>query len=189
MSFHEYAPRGDVHGIHYWTYPTYAARDSHLPSEGPERALNSTDVVHKRICVVLEDFSFHALFGVSPALWLPLCGAGYGRFSVPIDVVVRDLICTTGDFTGVRADNAIPGLAPVVGAVVAKASDTIALVAYHGSISGYSGFTAGADLFLGNEGGIIEPPLPTAVGTVIQKIGQALSATVLLFDPDQPVVL
>jgi hypothetical protein len=87
MSFHEYSPRGDVHGIHYWTYPTAAARDAHAPSEGPPRAINATDVVHKRICLVLEDYSFWVLTNHSPRTWSLIGGGGGGETEYQADLL------------------------------------------------------------------------------------------------------
>ena len=74
MSFHEVTPRGDVHGIHYWTYASTADRDSHTPSEGPGRAINATDVTHKRICLVSADNLFYVLTNHSPVTWRALSG-------------------------------------------------------------------------------------------------------------------
>lgn len=190
MSFHELSSRGDVHGIHYWTFPTYAARLAHSPSEGPTRLPNASDVTHKRVCLVLEDFSFHALFGYDPVEWRPLCGEGERlQLSVPSLVTIRDLVYISGTGAADRADNSIPGRSPIIGVVIAKIGDTIALVNCQGIISGYSGFIAGDNLFLGVDGGIITPPLPTTFGTTIQKIGQAISDSVILLYPDQPILL
>lgn len=75
MSFHEFAPRGDVHGIHFWTYATNADRDAHNPSEGPARAINATDVLHKRICFVTADDKFYVLTNHSPVTWKPFSEA------------------------------------------------------------------------------------------------------------------
>jgi hypothetical protein len=114
---------------------------------------------------------------------------GVGRFVVPSAVDVTHLVCTTGSYAADWADNSLPGMAPVVGMVVAKLTSTLAVVAYRGTIIGFTGLTPGADLFLGSSGGIIVPPLPDAIGTVIQRIGQALSESSLLLDPSQPIVL
>jgi hypothetical protein len=76
MSFHEFTPRGDVHGIHYWTYATIADRDAHNPSEGPTRAFNAGDALQKRVCLVEADWSWWALVSISPAVWKPIGGGG-----------------------------------------------------------------------------------------------------------------
>jgi len=187
--FHQLSQRGDVHGIHYWTFSTYADRDAHLPSEGPSRLPNSTDVSQKRVCLVAEDFSFHALFGYSPVVWKPI-GGGSDRLQldVPPTVDVLDLVYITGSMTGDKADNFTGGY-PVAGAVVAKIGSGVAIVYSAGIVSGYSGLTPGSKLFLGTAGAIISPPLPTTPGTIIQSVGKALSSSVILLEIDQPILL
>jgi hypothetical protein len=123
----------------------------------------------------------HEPMGVDPI--------GVGQFTVPAEVEVTHLVCTVGTFTGEWADNAIPGRSPAIGMVVAKLTSTLAIVAYRGTVIGFTGLIPGTPLFLGTSGGIISPPLPTEVGTVIQRVGQALSDSALLLDPDQPIVL
>ena len=112
-----------------------------------------------------------------------------GQFTVPVDVVFHDLVYITGGMTADKADNTSVATAPVAGIVVEKPTDTTATLVFFGIVSGFTGLTPGAQVFLGEEGGIITPPLPETPGTVIQKIGQAISATTLLLDPDTPIVL
>jgi hypothetical protein len=112
-----------------------------------------------------------------------------GLYSATVDVAVRDMVYISGSYAVDRADNSVPGRAPIIGAAIAKPTSTSAIVTYFGVIDGYSGLTAGADIFLGTNGGIIEPPLPTTLGLVMQKVGQALSDTALLLDPEQPIAL
>jgi len=112
-----------------------------------------------------------------------------GQFTVPIGVVFHDLVYMTGGLTADKADNSSLVTAPIVGIVTEKVTDTTATLVFFGVVTGFSGLTPGSDLFLGTSGGIITPPLPETPGTVIQKIGQALSSTTLLLDPDTPIVL
>ena len=114
---------------------------------------------------------------------------GVSQFVVPAAVSLRDLVCTVGPYAADWADNSIPGMSPIVGIVVSKPSSTLAFVAYFGVVTGFTGLIPGSGLFLGTSGGIISPPLPSTVGTVIQRIGQAITDTVLLLDPEQPIVL
>lgn len=116
----------------------------------------------------------------------PVC---VDQFEVPSYVAVLDLVYATGNYTADWADNSVPGACPIIGAVVSKPSTTIAVVAFFGVIEGYTGLVAGTDMFVGNDGGIIAPPLPSTVGIVIQKVGQAISDTALLLDPEQPIAL
>jgi hypothetical protein len=112
-----------------------------------------------------------------------------GQFTVPITVVYHDLVYCTGETMADKADNSSVVTAPIIGIVINKPTDTTATLVFFGIVSGFSGLTPGTDLFLGNNGGIIVPPLPETPGTVIQKIGQALNSTTLLLDPDTPIVL
>lgn len=112
-----------------------------------------------------------------------------GQFTCPIGVVFHDLVYLTGDMTVDKADNSAIATTPVVGIVVGKPTDTTATLIFFGVVTGFSGLTPGTDVFLGTNGGIIIPPLPSTPGTVIQKIGQVVSPTTLLLDPDTPVVL
>lgn len=195
--FHELTDRGDVHGIHYWTYATLVDRDNHVPLEGPARLPNTTDVTHKRVCLVLEDKCFYALHNASPLEWQPLNAGGGGPgggpeefiLTVPLAVSVRDLVYITGELTADKADYSIAGHSPVIGAVISKSDPTTATVIHAGVVTGFAGLTPGDDLFLGLAGGIIAPPLPTVIGSVIQKIGHAISATALYLDPDLPIIL
>lgn len=55
-----------------------------------------------------------------------------------------------------------------------------------GVISGLSGLTKGTDYFLGANGApILAASLPTAAGTIVQRIGKALSATEINFENDE----
>lgn len=194
--FHQLSERGDVHGIHYWTYATLADRDNHIPIEGPARLPNATDVSQRRVCLVLEDKCFYALHNAFPIEWEPLNttgGTGGGAeevtLTVDIAVAVHDLVYLTGELTADKADYSIPGHAPIIGLVREKIGDTSAVVIRFGVVTGFTGFTPGAGLFLGLAGGVIHPPLPTAAGTVIQKIGLAISSTAMFLDPEIPIIL
>jgi hypothetical protein len=123
----------------------------------------------------------HEVMGADPV--------GVGQFRVPETVEITHLVCTVGSYAAEWADNSVTGKAPVVGMVVAKPTPTLAIVAYRGTIIGFTGLIPGSGLYLGTSGGIITPPLPTSLGIVIQRIGQALSESALLLDPEQPIIL
>lgn len=112
-----------------------------------------------------------------------------GQFTCPIGVSLRDVVYLTGDLTVDKADNSAIATTPIVGIVIDKPTNTTATLVFFGIVTGFTGLTPGTDVFLGTNGGIIVPPLPTTSGTVIQKIGQVVSSTTLLLDPDTPVVL
>lgn len=53
-------------------------------------------------------------------------------------------------------------------------------------ITGLTGLTLDADYFLSTTPGLITSTAPSTVGNVVQRVGKALSATVLFFYPDTP---
>lgn len=113
-----------------------------------------------------------------------------GEFTVPAGVAVLDVVYSTGGFTADQADSGSGVTIPAMGVVVAKPTATTATVAYSGVVSGFAGFTPGAEQFVGALGATVEAgSLPTVPGSVIQKIGTALDSTTLLLDPELPVVL
>lgn len=113
-----------------------------------------------------------------------------GFFTVPVGVSILDLVYVSGSDAMDAADNGSLATAPVKGIVIDKPTATTATVQYLGHVSGFAGLSAGADLFLGTAGGYVTAGgLPTAPGSVIQKIGEALDATTILLDPKIHVVL
>lgn len=56
-------------------------------------------------------------------------------------------------------------------------------------ISGLSGLTAGADYWLSETGGLITTVPPSTAGNLVQRIGKALSATQLFFNPREGTTL
>lgn len=56
-------------------------------------------------------------------------------------------------------------------------------------ISGLTGLTPGARMFLGTTAGAATATAPSTSGQVVQEIGVALSATEILFRPRQPITL
>jgi hypothetical protein len=72
--------------------------------------------------------------------------------------------------------------------LAAVASAGTATVYFGGIISGLSGLTPGAQYFLGTVGApILASALPTTAGTIIQSVGVAFSASVLVFEMGDPV--
>lgn len=71
----------------------------------------------------------------------------------------------------------------VVSAVTSPAN---ANVYTDGIIPGLSGMTPGATQYLDDAGGITETPT-TTTGEILQRVGVALSATELLFEPGEPI--
>ncbi|MEZ5691206.1 MAG: hypothetical protein R3D71_06040 [Rickettsiales bacterium] len=68
----------------------------------------------------------------------------------------------------------------------AAAANSIAVIFLNGKITGLSGFTGGATIYLGENGQPINTA-PTTSGYIIQEIGTALSATEIFFNPN-PII-
>jgi hypothetical protein len=59
-----------------------------------------------------------------------------------------------------------------------------------GTITGLSSLTIGARYYLsGSTAGAITTTAPTTAGHIVQYIGYAISATELVFEPSDPIVL
>jgi hypothetical protein len=112
-----------------------------------------------------------------------------GQYAVPFTAAIKNLVYASGNNEAGIADNTSILTAPVIGIIIDKPSTITATIAYFGVISGFTGLIAGDDIFLGVSGGIIKPPLPSTPGTIIQKIGQVLNSTTILFDPDNPIIM
>ena len=70
------------------------------------------------------------------------------------------------------------------------ANAAVATVYGSGSqMTGLTGLTAGARQYLATTAGARTATAPSATGNVVQKIGDAMSATVIAFEPEEPVTL
>lgn len=113
-----------------------------------------------------------------------------GEITVPTLAVLLDLLYASGAGAMARADNGSTATVPAVAIVVAKPTSTTATVAYFGRVAGFAGLTPGAEYFVGTSGALVlASGLPSAPGSVAQKIGTALDADALLFDPGEIVIL
>lgn len=104
-------------------------------------------------------------------------------FTVPAAVVVGDLVYLTGADTADRADNTSETTTPARGIVLSKPTSTTAILVTSGEVSGFSGLTPGANQFLGTAGGLIESVAALIDGNFVQRVGEAINATTLLFQP------
>ena len=111
-------------------------------------------------------------------------------YTVPVAVNVGNVVYLTGANAVDDGDNTSTSTVPVMGLVISKPTTTTAILLYFGETpSGVlSGLTPAAIYFLGTAGLITATP-PTAVGSVIQKIGEAIDADTLLFAPSVIIVL
>lgn len=111
-----------------------------------------------------------------------------GEYTVLASVAVRDLVYVSGDKAVAVADNASMSTGPCWAIVLAKPTTTTATLALSGKIAGFSGLTPSEELFVGTSGGLASPgSLPTT--GFIQRVGVAVSATEILFEPSEPVLL
>lgn len=113
-----------------------------------------------------------------------------GAYAVDTGVAVGELVYVTGSFAADEADNSSISTGPAVGLVTSKPTTTTATVAFAGEVNVLSGLTAGSDYFMGTAGSVIlAGALPTASGSVVQKLGVAVTTTILLLNIQLPVVL
>lgn len=89
-----------------------------------------------------------------------------------------------------KADATTPGK-EADGYVLASASSGAPVVVYteEGIISGLTGLTPGTQMFLDTTAGAANATAPSGSGNVVQSIGKAVSATEILFRPQQPITL
>lgn len=91
----------------------------------------------------------------------------------------------------VRKANATDDTKPCDGYAPAAISSAAigAVVAPGRVIAGLSGLTPGADYFLDTTGGAITATPPSTSGNLVQKVGKAVSATKLFFNPQPGITL
>lgn len=90
------------------------------------------------------------------------------------------------DSTGAKArkaDATSSGKHAVGFAPSAIANGASGTVQFEGTISGLSGLTIGATYYLSTTAGGITTTAPTGAGQIVQKVGVAISATELSFEP------
>jgi hypothetical protein len=116
-----------------------------------------------------------------------------GAWTVPVGSLVGQLIYVTGAFVGDLADASAPATTPVVGMIIVKPTPTTATVLYLGEspVGLLAGLAIGSEYFLSLVAGgiIIEGSAPIGVGEVVQRVGVAITATQLLFNPDPTKVI
>lgn len=77
-----------------------------------------------------------------------------------------------------------------VGFVLAPVtSPAAATVYFEGTITGLSGLTVGATVYLSGTAGAITATAPSTATHIVQEVGVALSATEVTFEPQSPVTL
>lgn len=113
-----------------------------------------------------------------------------GSILNPTYDLVRTLVYPSGPDSMSTADYSSLATAPARGVILEKPAVGVATVLYYGQLDGFAGFTPGADVFLGPSGTIITAAgLPTATGSIVQKVGSVIAADTILFFFHPPVVL
>lgn len=91
-----------------------------------------------------------------------------------------------GTVTVRNADNTAAGKEATGFAQAAIASGAAGTVTLQGVVTGLTGLTPGAYQFLGTVGAVVSAA-PTTSGSITQIVGQAVSATSLMFRPMEPI--
>lgn len=104
-------------------------------------------------------------------------------------LVAGDLV-NIHDATGARARKADASNGREAHGFVLSAfgSGASALVYFEASITGLTGLTPGAKLYLGTSGAMTPTP-PTTATHISQRVGTAISATEASFEPQRPITL
>ena len=93
---------------------------------------------------------------------------------------VGDVVYIVSSNTVAQADASSINTAQAVGIIAQKPTDTTCVVRVNGTITGYTGLTAGREYFLSTVAGEITLNVTTAPDTVLLPVGYALSSTELL---------
>ena len=87
-----------------------------------------------------------------------------------------------------NADNTDPAKQAIGYALTAIGFDSSDTIYFEGKNTALSVLTPGKRYYLGTNGSVTDTP-PTTAGSVVQFLGIAISATELVFEPDEGVVL
>ena len=111
------------------------------------------------------------------------------QYSCPSSVAVGDAVRVTGSDAVDKTDASGPTTTPGVGFVVSKPSATAAVVQHAGPADVLAGLTPGGRYFLAATPGQITTIPPSGPGQVVQYVGVAVTATVLVVAMGQRVLL
>lgn len=124
-----------------------------------------------------------------------MLGASSGEASVSVVAseaisagAIVNIWSNAGVATARNADNTTAGKEATGFALAAIASGATGTVTLQGVVTGLTGLTPGAYQWLGTVGGVTASP-PTTTGNINQILGTALTATSLMFRPDEPITV
>lgn len=129
--------------------------------------------------------------GVIDATMMPPgIGADAKTFTASEAIAAGDIV-NIHDATGAKcrkADATTSGKPAVGFAQSAIANGASGTITFEGVLTGLSGLTTGATYYLGTTAGAITATAPTGSGNIVQKVGTAISATELSFEPGDTYV-
>ena len=91
--------------------------------------------------------------------------------------------------TQIELADATDNSKPCAGFVVRKPTSTTGVIANNGICKGFSGLSPGSDYYLSTTAGGITTTPPSSSGNIVQKVGRALSASILSVRIDAPVTI
>jgi len=94
-----------------------------------------------------------------------------------------------GTATARKADATAEGKECTGFVLAATTSPAAALVYFEGRITGLTGKTPGVIQYMSTTPGTNTPTAPSTAGNVVQAIGTAISATVVSFEPQEPITV
>lgn len=107
-------------------------------------------------------------------------------YNCPPTVAVNDVVYLSAADTVDKADADVPSTQePLIGMVLSKPTAVTAIVQYYGEMPGWGGLTPGATYYLTDVAGVISDVAPTATGKIVQRVGFARSATILVVMVDR----
>lgn len=120
----------------------------------------------------------------------PGIGADAKTFTASEAIAAGDIV-NIHDSSGAKvrkADATTSGKHAVGFAQSAISNGASGTVTFEGVLTGLSGLTIGAHYYLGTTAGSITATPPSGSGNVVQRIGTAISATEISFEPGDPYV-
>jgi len=112
-----------------------------------------------------------------------------GTWDCPGAVAVGDLVAFSAAGTVDKASASVGGPRPAVGIVVSKPATTQAVVQYYGEVTLAGPLTSGFTYYLSTTAGVFTDSAPSSTGEMLQRIGFAKSATVLVLTIDRDHVI
>jgi len=97
-------------------------------------------------------------------------------------VAVNDVVYLDSPNHVNRANAGSVATAPAIGFVTALVGATQCRVRTEKFLAGFSGLTAGLEVFLGLSAGAVTQTAPSGVGELIQNLGLAVNATTIIVD-------